>query len=224
MYAIKEWKAGPLSTFAYLHDKLVTTRSLHRTIDALSVLRGYRLSTSVEALAAAEAPKPGPRPIVAGSTEDQRSADRVRLALRSLILRSWRGRRKVTTDVVQDLSCYTETEPQIGRDGLFDLAPVKCEPENECALATALKSRPDLLEALRRATPENSMRSEDRKRRKALKLLIHRPKDALDRDSCRALGDAVFSFFCPDDAVILTTNIKDHGPLAQSIGKTATTP
>jgi hypothetical protein len=224
VYSIKEWKAGPLNTFAFVHDKLVSTRSLHQTLDALSILRGYKLSTAFEALTAAHAPRPGPHTVVAGSTEDQRSADRVRLALRSLIIRSWRNRRKVTTDVIQDLPCYTEAEPRIGKYGLFVLAPMKCEEQTECSLASALKARPDLLEALRNAIPANSIRLEDRNRRKALKSLIHRPKDRLDRDNCRALGDAVFAFFCPNDAVILTTNIKDHSQLAQAIGKTAKSP
>jgi hypothetical protein len=30
-----------------------------------------------------------------------------------------------------------------------------------------------------------------------------------------------FCFFCPDDAVMLTTNLKDHKPLAEGIGKQA---
>jgi len=38
-----------------------------------------------------------------------------------------------------------------------------------------------------------------------LKQLINTPKILLDRDQCRWLGDAVFAFFCPEDAVILTT-------------------
>jgi hypothetical protein len=44
------------------------------------------------------------------------------------------------------------------------------------------------------------------------------------RKDCQALGDAYFAFFAPDDADILTTNLKDHCPLAESIGKTAVGP
>jgi hypothetical protein len=224
VYAIKEWKAGPLATFAYVHDKLARTGSFHKTLEALSLVRGYRLSTSLEALAAAHAPKTGPRTTVINPNLDRELAARVRLALRSLIIRSWRHRRKVTTDVVQDLSCYTEAEPRVGDDGFFELDPFKCDGDTECSLASELKSKPALLEALRDAIPENSIRPEDRNRRKVLKRLLNRPKDVLDRDSCRQLGDAVFAFFCPNDAVILTTNIRDQGPLAKAVGKTAVKP
>ena len=34
----------------------------------------------------------------------------------------------------------------------------------------------------------------------------------------------MFAFFCPIDAVVLTTNIKDHKPLAEALGKKAQTP
>src|SRR5579871_2392092 len=54
VYSIKEWKAGPLDYFAYLHDKLFVTGSLRKTFAAIAALpSGYRKSTSMEALAAA---------------------------------------------------------------------------------------------------------------------------------------------------------------------------
>jgi hypothetical protein len=86
-----------------------------------------------------------------------------------------------------------------------------------------MKSKPEMLEKLRASIPETSTRDEDRKRRAALKQLL-RPKSNIDRETCRELGDAVFAFFCPDDAVILTTNIRDHKPLAEALGKKAQTP
>lgn len=228
VYAIKEWKAGPLDHYSYLHDKLVTTRSLADTISAINSLppyKPYKKSTSFEALEAA-AHLEGAQPETGRDhrARDEEMADRYRLALASLILRSWRKRRRVTTSTIQDLDCYTETEPKIGSDGLFDLKPQKCERDRECSLARDLKSRPDLLRALRNAVPSSSSREEDRRRREALRQLIHSPKIPLDRDVCRALGDAIFAFFCPEDAVVLTTNIKDHRPLAEAIGKRAETP
>lgn len=224
VYAIKEWKHGPLSTFAYVHDKLVVTRSWHKTAEALSSLWGYKKSTAMEALTAAGAPRLGPRRDPVGSDYDEQLADRFRLSLQSLIIRSWRKRRKLTTEVIQDLACYSETTPTLGREGLFDMEPKKCHKETDCSLASELKARPELLRALRDAIPETSIRAEDRRRRKALKRLINRPGDRLDRDSCRDLGDAIFAFFCPEDAVILTTNIRDHQPLAEAVGKTAVSP
>jgi hypothetical protein len=218
VYSIKEWKAGPLGYFVYVHGKLVQTRSIKDTFQALSLVRGYRLSTSMEALKAAATLSHG-----LGST-DRDHADSYRLALEYLIIRSWRKRRSITTQVVDDLPCYSEAEPHLDKDGLFDLKPTRCDPDEECSLAPQLKSRPELLKALRDAIPEDSGRNEDQKRRKALKQLINRPKVLLDRDTCRDLGDAIFAFFCPKTAVILTTNLRDHQPLATAIGKKAEKP
>jgi len=234
VYSIKEWKAGPLDYFAYLHDKLVVTQSLRDTFQAVSALgRGsYRQATSMEALAAAatvsktqaSASKPQTKTYIGLGDSDQEMADSYRLALESLIIRSWRKRRKVTTQTVDDLQCYTEVEPRVGKDGLLDLKPQQCERDQECCLAPQLKSKPSLLVALRNAIPELSGRREDQKRRKALKQLIKHPKEIVDRETCRNLGDAIFAFFCPANAVILTTNLRDLDPLANSIGKKAEKP
>jgi hypothetical protein len=172
----------------------------------------YRQSTAFEALDAAST-----LAHCLGTT-DRDHADSYRLALASLIIRSWRKRRNITTQVVDDLLCYSETEPQLDKSGRFDLKPRHCSPEQECCLASQLKSQPEVLKVLRDAIPENSNRNEDQKRRKALKQLIKHPNTILDRDTCRHLGDAIFAFFCPKTAVILTTNVRDHGPLAQTQG------
>ncbi len=139
-------------------------------------------------------------------------------------IRSWRKRRKVTTEVIQDLECYTEAPPRVQKDGLFDLKPQQCDPEHECSLAAQLKARPEMLKALRDAIPENSIRREDRERRAVLKQLIRNSKSPLDRESCCKLGDAIFAFFCPETAVVLTTNLRDHKPLAEALGKNAEAP
>ena len=106
----------------------------------------------------------------------------------------------------------------------FDLDPRLCDGDQECCLAAELKSKRDLLEALRGAIPQNSTRREDQKRRQALKQLLKHPKEVVSRETCRDLGDAIFAFFCPDNAVVLTTNLRDHDPLAKAIGKKAESP
>ena len=222
VYAIKEWKAGPLRTYSYVHDKLVVTRSLAETLDAVSSLhpmRAYMKSTSLEAWTAATRLLEQS----SGTVPTDELVDRYRLALATLIKTSWRKRRKITTETIQDLNCYTEAEPKIDKKGLFDFNPTKCERDCACHLAEALKSKPELLEKLRAAIPEDSSRTEDKKRRAALKLLL-RAKGNFDRDACRELGDAVFAFFCPNDAVILTTNMRDHKVLAEALGKRAQSP
>jgi hypothetical protein len=227
VYSIKEWKAGPLDTFAYLHDKLVFTKSFSQTLNAVSALGGmtYLKSTAMEALAAAATTlKAAPQKYSGLGGRDDEMADSYRLALASLIIRSWRKRRKIATRVVDELSCYVEAAPRVGQDGYFDLTPKECDGDQECSLGVQLKSQPKLLEALRNAIPEDSGRREDQKRRQALKQLIKHPKQIVDRETCRDLGDAIFAFFCPKTAVILTTNLRDHGPLAQAIGKKAEKP
>ncbi len=231
VYSIKELKAGPLDHYSYVHDKLVQTRSLARTLAAVNSLNpvtgARRKSTSFEALAAAAQLDSGhPSALPPDSPADEEMADRYRLALAVLIMLSWQKRRKVTTKTIQDLECYTEAQPKIGQDGLFDLTPKECTHERPCCLWDELKKETNqhLLIALRNAIPETSQRYEDKNRRKVLKHLINTPKLPLDREQCRGLGDAVFAFFCPTDAVILTTNIGDHKRLATAIGKRAVKP
>lgn len=225
VYSIKEWKAGPLNYFAYLHDKLVLTKSLRDSYHALSALpRGYRQSSSLEALTAAATTLRDKRSQIAFGESDEAQADSYRLALYSLIMRSWRKRREVTTAVVDELPCYLEAGPRLGKDGLFDFTPRQCERDEECCLGLALKSKPTVLEALRKAIPEKSVRREDQKRRQALKRLIKHPQERVDRETCRYLGDAIFAFFCPAGAVVLTTNIRDHEPLCKAVGKKAEKP
>jgi hypothetical protein len=227
VYSIKEWKAGPLHTFAYLHNKLVFTKSFSQTLNAISALSGmtYLKSTAMEALAAtATALKAAPQKYAGLGGRDDEMADSFRFALASLIIRSWHMRRKITTHVVDDLSCYVEVKPRVGKDGTIDLTPEKCDGDQECNLAQQLKSQPKLLEALRNAIPESSVRAEDKKRRKALKQLVKHPKEVVDRETCRDLGDVIFAFFCPKTAVVLTTNLRDHQPLANAIGKKAESP
>jgi hypothetical protein len=229
VYAIKEFKAGPLETYAYFHDKLVTTGSLADTCAAIasfSPYKAYLKSTSWEVIAAAFrlAEEGSPTSSHPHSAFDRDAADRLRLAIATLIMESWRRRRRITTEVVQDLACYTEAAPSLSEDGLFDLKPQKCDPQDECSLAAQLRAHPEMLKALRDAIPEASSRREDLDRRAVLKQLLHKPKVPLDRESCRKLGDAIFAFFCPDDSVLLTTNLRDHAPLAAALGKKAESP
>jgi hypothetical protein len=231
VYSIKELKAGPLDHYSYVHDKLVQTRSLAHTLAAINslnpVTEARRKSTSFEALAAAaQLDSALPSPLRSNSSADEEMADRYRLSLAALIILSWQKRRKVTTKTIHDLECYTEAQPKIGKEGFFDLAPKECAYDRHCCLwgELRLEENKSVLTALRDAIPENSQGYEDKNRRKVLKHLINTPKLPLDREQCRWLGDAVFAFFCPADAVILTTNIKDHQRLAKAIGKRAEKP
>jgi hypothetical protein len=70
----------------------------------------------------------------------------------------------------------------------------------------------------------NSSRREDQRRRTVLTDFAKRPGGGLTQKACRSLGDAYFAIFAPADSVILTTNVKDHAPLAEALKKKAVAP
>lgn len=227
VYAIKEFKSGPLRNFAWMHNKFAQTASYKNALKALQRMsltpKRYTTATAIEALSTAAhslgsrtgpalAKKYGPR-----ATLDSMLADEYRLALKSKIFLAWRRRRSVTTKVVQSLPCYPEVAP-IEKRGLIEVSPAKCDnSERECCLASPLKGSPEVLKALRAACDLD--RREGLRRSKVLRQLIRKPKVPMTDRMCFDLGDAVFAFFAPDDATIISTNLKDHEALAGAIGK-----
>lgn len=232
VYAIKEFKAGPLANYAYIHNKLVTEKSYAATLSALQRLsltpQRYKTATALEALA--EASKSSKKYISPELLEkyamnpDHLMFEASRLAIKVLIFKSWKRRRSVTTDIVCPLPCYKEVPPSENKHGLIDMNPKKCQDGFKCSLDHDLKAKRDDLQKLKDSIDVKSDRIEDKRRSKVLKELIRKPKTPLGNNDCRALGDAIFAFFAPVDAVILTTNIKDHEPLARSLGKSVISP
>ena len=234
VYSIKEFKAGPLSHYVWFHGKLVTTRSWEQTLTqlrktAMSPFRGRWVSTAVEALEAAAHKN---RTITLGNllskygelaTEDAVLCDRYRVSLRLIIMRAWKKRRQLTTAVVQELGCYSENNITEER-GLIELGEIECQPKDECHLAAELRKNPSMLEAMKTAVDSERTKEENVKRSQVLRDLVRLPNQKLTPKLCRHLGDAVFAYFCPADATILTTNITDLRPLAEALGKKAETP
>ena len=232
-YAIKEFKDGALSYYVWMYNKLETTRSFTAALDALQRIsmspRKYLTATAIQALKDAShsiakyttqqiVDKYGP-----SASYDSVQCDEYRLAIKTAIFLGWQGRRTLTSEVVCPLPCYNETDPYEKR-GLIQLDNRKCKADPECCLAAALKSKPDDLMKLRDATLSQPTRRELEVRAKVLRQLIRKPKDRLDEKSCRYLGDAIFAFFAPQDAAILTTNDRDHGPLAVALDKVVEKP
>jgi hypothetical protein len=234
VYAIKEFKAGPLHHYVWLHGKLVTTKSWSQTLaqlrkTAMSPFHTRWISTAIEALAAAAyknrtqtqgqlASKYGPL-----ATDDVVLCDRYRVSLRSIIMRAWRKRRTITSAVVDELACYPESDIFEER-GLIDLGEVECCPKVECSLASELRRHPAILNTMKKTIDAQPSKEENVKRSQVLRDLVRLPNQKLSAKQCRYLGDAIFAYFCPHDATILTTNMKDLGPLAQALGKKATMP
>ena len=146
VFAIKEFKAGPLKNFAWMHNKLAILGSFEKAIDALQRMsrtpRRYTTSTAIEALreAAGSISRQTPGTLVAkygaDASMDKVQCDEFRLAINVAIRKPWKKRRDITTDVVLPLPCYREVAPY-ERRGLIELEPNKCNPPGECSLSPA---------------------------------------------------------------------------------------
>lgn len=233
VYAIKEFKAGPLTHFVYMHNKLVQTGSFTETLGALArlstTLQRNKISTAIEALKTASddiASHTDPelqKKYAETAGIDATQCDVYRLVLKRRIFKAWRDRRNVTTSMVLPLSCYEETAPSEKR-GLIDIRPRICPKDVDCCLRQELIERPDDLKKLRAAVGAQPEKPENQKRMQALRHLIRTPRRPIGDKECRNLGDAIFAFFAPSDAAILTTNERDHRPLAEALGKKVDTP
>jgi len=232
LYAIKEFKAGALRNFVYIHNKLQTLGSYSATLTALQKLsltpQRYKTSTSLEALA--EAHKSMAHAIPATFIEkygedakmDKVLCDEARLAIKVNIFKAWKRRHKVAQKTVCLLPCYEEVEPYMKRD-LIEVKPVQCKKGKPCEIERLLKKNPESLLAMWEAI-KDSDKPEDKRRAKVLKNMYRNPKRPIEDKDCRYIGDAVFAFLAPEGATILTTNERDHKPLAEALGKKVETP
>lgn len=232
VYAIKEFKAGPLKNFVWMHNKLATVGSYAAALAVLQNMsrtpRRYTTSTAIQALKEA-----------AGSIGKQTSSslskkygetakldrilcDELRLSLKVSISRAWRKRRKITTEIISPLACYREIPPYENR-GLIELNPKECLKSEQCAMALHLKTRPEELRLMREAI-SSSEKIENQRRARVLRQLYRSPKLPINDKDCKCLGDAIFVFLADKDVDILTTNTSDHVPLANAIGKKVVSP
>jgi hypothetical protein len=221
-YAIKEFKAGALQHWIWLHNKLRTTRSLKDTYGAIgqNLRSPYRVGTAMEALqVGAEALGMSAYSNEKSPTQlDRRNADVYAITLRRRILKAWAERRKVTTKVIGEVECFAEESPFYDeRLGLMENPAKHCPRDEECGFAPGYKAAPDKLSALLVAIKEGT-RKEDTRRRAALHKLRNSPRRQFGDKDCRDMGDAHFALTCPIGAAILTSNVKDHEMLAGSIG------
>ena len=232
VYAIKEFKAGPLHHFAYIHNKLVTTKSFQLSLQALQKLsrtpRRNQLSTSLQAIVqglAKSFSKFTTKDLIdkyPSANIDYVQYDELRLAISGIIHRAWKRRRKVTSEIVEPLTCYRESAPYMDRD-LIVVDSCECSEEHGCCVGRAMQKKPETLSRMRESI-KNSSKPENQKRSKVLREMIRKPKADITNQDCRNLGDAVFVFFAPDDSIILTTNVQDFKPLADALGKTVQRP
>src|SRR5437764_7115047 len=123
VYAIKEFKAGPLKNFIWFHNKLVLLKSYARSLEVLQRMslspKRYTTATALEALqgaayASRNLTSSDLRAMYGDKAKlDSILCDRYRLAIRVAIEKAWRRRRSLTTDIVIPLSCYKEVSPYV---------------------------------------------------------------------------------------------------------------
>jgi hypothetical protein len=224
VYAFKELKAGPLQIYTWLHNKLVTTRSLKNTYLAIgqTLRQTYRAGTSLEALqvgaeALGLADYEGKK---TAAQRDQENADTYALAIRRRVLNGWNNREKIVSAVVGQVECFSQSAPYFDEtNGLVENPNKRCQKSQECGFANAYKASPEKLVKLITAITGLN-RNEDNKRRASLHKLSNTPGRLFEDEDCRNLGDAHFSLTCPPGATILTSNYKDHQALASALGIT----
>lgn len=231
VYGIKEFQLGPLSYYIWWHNKLVATRSYSVALDALHKLsrtpQRYRVSTALEALQSLgrtlmSSTMPSVAAKYPGRTMDEVMTEYYMTATRNIVLKAWKQRRRVVSEVVVPCACYPEDGPSLRPDGSLQSSGQHCRAK-ECAMAPALAADHaslGILEKIARSNPK----PESQKRASVLRDLARKGTRALGPRECRALGDAVFAFFAPKDSVILTTNVADHLPLAGALGKAVEAP
>lgn len=217
VYALKELKGGPLRAYAWLHDQLCEAGSVEGALDRLARLsrtpRRNLTATAIEALAEAEREKS----LVEES--GSRRFERLRLALWRRVVGAWRNRRRLATDVIAPLDCYHEVDGVGGPNSSLDLGRFGCERGRPCAMAALLLDHRASLERVREALELEPAGRERDARLAAVTHLLERGATALTESQCLSLGDAVFAVLCPEGGVIVTTNVRDHAPLARSLNK-----
>jgi hypothetical protein len=226
VYAIKEMSAGALSNFVWLYNRLAESRSLAKTYQAIAsnIRRPNRTTTSLEALQAANEAVTGLDLADARTPmqTDRLQAEMLALSLRRIIQNAWRDRRKITSAVVEELECFPDEGPFFDEERrMLVMGRTKCPDRVDCSYAGELRKRSSDLESLL-AVIKGSSRAEDNRRRAALHTLKNTPRRKFENENCRNLGDAYFALHCPENSTILTSNTRDHGPLAEALGRTVT--
>jgi hypothetical protein len=233
-YALKELKAGPLSAWVWAHNKFNETRSFADTLAAIGVIsstprRNFSASALQALQQAAEADKASfvtdlGLPGDGGAPIDRALADRYRLYLRRKVISAWRRRRTVVSHVSLPLLCFIEGDLLEKSGGNLAFERYSCPRNADCDVFKVLSRMRDDVYRLMEVVKAQPQKPENTKRYQALRHIHRTPNRAYSDSLCRGLGDAVFSLMAPRDCVILTTNIKDHGPLAKAVGKVAVEP
>jgi hypothetical protein len=230
-YAIKELKAGPLQYLVWLHNCLVFEKKLSRTQQRVAAAVQHqprRATTALQALAQEQASLSNRVSASLATTIgvnfdlDTWQATEIRISLRTRIIKGWKRRLNVAGRIGVKLSCYKDQEPAVNaRSGELKIPGRECET-TDCSMRPLLQGDLDSLKKLLDAS--NGQGTAEGLKRATVLSKLHDKCPALSSKDCRKLGDAIFAFFAPPSADILTTNVRDHRVLASAVGKTAVSP
>jgi len=233
-YALKEFKSGPLKAWVWAHNKLNETKSWADTLKAVNAIsatpqRNFSATARQGLQQAAEADRDAFVTALGlaadgGTPIDRALADRYRLYFRRKITLAWQRRRTIATDISMPLGCFIEGDLLVLNGGNLAFERYSCPRNADCdvfKLLTKLQNDVSRLMDVVKAQPE---KPENTRRYQALRHIHRTPNRPFSDSQCRSLGDAVFALAAPPDSVILTTNIKDHAPLAGALGKIAAEP
>lgn len=229
-YALKEFKRGAFGYYIWLHNKVVTTGNWAQAIEAVASVwrQKNRMLTAMKAVADCQSSiaKVLVRSGKIASSDDECTeleAREARIWLKTKIFRAWKAQESSDFRRVMPLSCYDVQSPRESLGGLIDNRPMKCTLGN-CCLKSEFLANSEATTFLHDACDKLAVKPEMAKRRSVLKDILRKPKSPLSERDCIALGDAVFALQCPSEAVVLTTNIVDHEPLAIAVGKSVVSP
>ncbi len=228
VYAIKEFKRGPLRAYIWLHNKVITTGSWGNAVECIASIHTHKnlSSTAIKAVAdftsALEAPEGEDFSGLRSSSGGTFLQKQARIWLKTKIFGAWRKLNQRPFQKTQNLDCYALVAPKQKSSGIIDRGPYKCTLGN-CCVQMQLLDDQEALKALEKIC-KGSEKQEMLKRAKVLRHIRRHPNSNIEENKCVTLGDLVFALQCPEGAVILTTNIVDHEPLSNALGKQAVLP
>jgi hypothetical protein len=232
-FAWKEFKRGPLSNFIWAFNKLADTKSFVDTLAALQRMsmspRKYLTATAIQALHSAF------KAMFSGNSLDtlklqygdkadldQMHADALRLELKRAIVSSWSKRHTLFGGQQEALTCYPDAE-LMEKGARLEAKPRDCPKGTDCCLRSRLTNKRKEVGAAKAALPDDG-RKETRERFLVLRQLEKHPHTLMSPTDCQRLGDAYFVLFCPEDAELITTNVRDFEGMAKALGVTFSTP
>jgi hypothetical protein len=225
-FAWKEFKRGPLQAYVWAFNKLVETGSFSEMVAALQRLsrtpKAYLTATAIQALHTFIKMLEGVPLSQLQRTYGNRAdtgamlSDAFRIEMKYLTFSAWRKRKTLFGGMTQRLSCYPDSDLHLEGDRI-ETSPRDCPKDASCCLKQKLVHR--ILEVSSvRAALRSATGAEQTRRKRVLKRIEKHPGVEMSPSECRAFGDAYFVLFCPKQATILTTNLRDIEPMARALG------